>query len=108
VGESEKFQESLSHATDFLIPQDDINAGIQHSQILKGKTDGSSIKNAEDHSIGEWEAGSVVNKISESLYASRLLSLLSLPAIDPREVQACDGNRKQLDGMENRTALGAL
>ena len=33
----EKCQESHSRATDFLIPQHGINAGIQHSQLLKGK-----------------------------------------------------------------------
>ncbi len=58
--------------------------------------------------MGEFEVRSVGDKFSESLYASRLLTLLSFPAIHPREVQARHGNRKQLNGLEDRTAQCAL
>jgi hypothetical protein len=39
---------------------------------------------------------------------SILLILLSLSSKDPREIQARDSNRKQLNGVENRTALRTL
>jgi len=58
--------------------------------------------------MGECEAGGVGNKFYESLDASRLLTLLSFPAVDPREVQARDSNRKQLNGLEDRTTLRAI
>ena len=39
---------------------------------------------------------------------SILLIFLSLSPKDPREIQARDSNRKQLNGVENRTALRTL